>query len=72
VIPWSDGQCGPTNGPQCPDCKGMTVEGMAAAAAVLQSASASSSSGSTSSAAQVTHCGTKQTQCISNLGCSFV
>ena len=24
VIPGSDGQCGPNNGPQCPDCKGLT------------------------------------------------
>ena len=24
VIPGSDGQCGPSNGPQCPDCKGFT------------------------------------------------
>jgi spore coat protein U-like protein len=25
AIPGSDGQCGPTNGPQCADCKGMTT-----------------------------------------------
>jgi hypothetical protein len=24
VIPYSDGQCGPHNGPQCPDCDGIT------------------------------------------------
>ena len=24
MIPGSDGQCGPSNGPQCPDCKGLT------------------------------------------------
>lgn len=24
VIPGSDGQCGPSNGPQCPDCQGIT------------------------------------------------
>jgi hypothetical protein len=27
AIPGSDGQCGPNNGPQCPDCRGMTVGG---------------------------------------------
>ena len=21
IIPFSDGQCGPNNGPQCPDCR---------------------------------------------------
>jgi len=25
-IPRSDGQCGPFEGPQCPDCKGYTIE----------------------------------------------
>ena len=25
LIPQSDGRCGPTNGPQCPDCKGLSV-----------------------------------------------
>jgi hypothetical protein len=36
VIPGSDGRCGPTNGPQCPDCKaGPVVLGAAAAAAAV-------------------------------------
>jgi hypothetical protein len=43
VIPWSDGQCGPNNGPQCPDCKGLTVQGVATAASVLTMQTSSTS-----------------------------
>jgi hypothetical protein len=35
VIPGSDGQCGPTNGPQCPDCRGMTVGGITTVATAV-------------------------------------
>jgi hypothetical protein len=35
AIPGSDGQCGPNNGPQCPDCRGMTVGSTSGAGMVL-------------------------------------
>jgi hypothetical protein len=49
AIPGSDGQCGPNNGPQCPDCRGMTVgstsgAGMVLTASTIQQVSAPLSS----------------------------
>jgi hypothetical protein len=40
LIPGSDGQCGPNNGPQCPDCRGMTVSGTSIAAAITTTTTA--------------------------------
>jgi hypothetical protein len=53
AIPGSDGRCGPYNGPQCPDCRGLTINGTAVTTPSVPSSSSTAATSPPSSTTQV-------------------